>query len=144
MNEKKELIKQLNSQRKANFFSQLIKVIFISIFIILAPFVIYYKWLNEDVLTVSLLIIAELVFIIIGLVLFNTAKEFYSIKKSRIYQCIDNPENVTEIIVSPQKILFEIKGMEDETIFLKHSDYRNKVLSNINKVFGVNKIVNIS
>jgi hypothetical protein len=144
METKNELIKQLNSYRKAKFYSQLIKVAFISFFIILAPFAIYDKWLNEEFSTVILLLAAESVFIVIAIVLFNNSKDFYSIKKSRIYCCIDNPENVAEIIVTSQKILFELNGMEDETIYIKPSTNRDKLLSNIKQVFGESKIVNNS
>lgn len=142
MEAKKKLIKQLRQKYKVLFYSQLIKVLFVLLFILLTPFSIYEKWQDNEFLTLILLIIAELVFIFILIILFNSAKEHYSLKNSSIYKCIDNPENITEIIVTPKKILFEIKGMEDETIFIKHSAKRERLLSYIKQIFGENKIIN--
>lgn len=142
MEAKKKLIKQLRQKYKVLFYSQLIKVLFVLLFILLTPFSIYEKWQDNEFLTLILLIIAELVFIFIFIILFNSAIEHYSLKNSSIYKCIDNPENITEIIVTPKKILFEIKGMEDETIFIKHSAKRERLLSYLKQIFGENKIIN--
>lgn len=142
MDAKKELIKQLHKKYNVHFYSQLIKVLIILLFILLTPFSIYEKWQENEILTLILLIITESVFIFILIILFNSAKEHYSLKNSSIYKCIDNPESITEIIVTQKKILFEIKGIEDETIFIKHSAKRERLLSYIKQIFGENKIIN--
>lgn len=143
MDRNTRLIKNLKRLRKNEFISRLIKIILLTIIIFLTPFTIYEKIADGDLLTGFVLLLAELFLIGIGIMLLRSALEFYDIKNSRIYQCIENHEAVTEIVVTPQKIVFEIKGMEDETIYLKHSKFRNELISNITKVFGESKIAKI-
>jgi hypothetical protein len=96
---------------------------------------------EQDIFTAIFLLIAELIFIGIVILLYRSAIEFNNISNSRIYQCIDSPEKITEIVVTPTKIVFEIKGMEDETIFLNDNSFRKEFLASVKNVFGNNKIV---
>ena len=136
------LIKQLRRIQRTEFYNHAIKLIPLSLFVFFSPLLILDKFYKKDYLTILFLIVAELIFIGIAIVCYRMAKEKYSFKNSRIYQCIQNPELVTEIIVSSNKILFEIKGMEDETIFLKQSNLKSEILANIKEAFGENKIIN--
>jgi len=141
MEGREQFIIQLKRLRKNEFYSRLVKLIILAVFIILTPFVIVEKIQEKDIMTLGILLFAELFFIGITVLIFKAAFEFFSIKNSRIYQCIENPGAVTEIVITPHKIVFEIKGMEDETIFLKQSQFRSELVNNIKKVFGENIIV---
>jgi len=143
MDRKTRLIKNLKRLRKNEFYSRLIKIILLAIIILLTPITIFEKIRDGDFMTGVVLLIAELFLIGIGIMFLKSALEFYDIKNSRIYQCIENKGAVTEIVVTPIKIVFEIKGMEDETIFLKPSKFRTEFIKNITEVFGEKKIANI-
>jgi hypothetical protein len=144
MESKERLIRNLKKHRKKEFFSRLVKIIFLSVFIILTPIIIYEKIQEKDFMTVVLLSISELIISVIAIILLKIAIKFYQIKNSGIFRCIENPQAVSEIVVTPCKIVFEIKGMEDETIFLKHSVFRTEILTTFKEVFGENKFVNNS
>ena len=142
MESKKQLISQLKKLRQSAFNQNLLKVIFLTIFVILAPIIIYSKIQESDILTVVVLFIAETLFIGIIIILLNSGIFNNNIQNSSIYKCIENPGLVTEIIVTSEKIVFEIKGLEDETLFIKESIFKTEILKNIQDVFGENKIVN--
>ena len=141
MDTKERLVKHLKKLRKNEFYFLLVKIIFITTFLILTPIIIYEKIQERDFITIVLLLIAEMVLILVAIMLLKTAFEIFKIENSSIYQCINNPNAVTEIVITPNKIVFEIKGMEDETLFLKKSHFRSEMLSYIKEVFGENKIV---
>jgi len=142
MDSKKLLISQLKKLRNNAFNQSLLKVIFLTIFVILAPISIYSKIQESDILTVIVLFIAEAFFIGIIIILLKSGILNKNICNSSIYQSINEPGLVTEIIVTPDKIVFEIKGLEDETLFIKESTFRSEMLKNIKDVFGENKVVN--
>lgn len=141
MESKDRLVKQLKNIRKNIFISRLIKVVFLLAFVILMPIVIYEKIVANDLISVIFFIIAEVILIVVTIVLSKSAREFYSLKSSRIYKCMENPDAISEIIVTNEKILFEIKGMQDEKLYLKESKFRSLLISNITEVFGEDKIV---
>ena len=142
MEGREQFTNQLKRLRKNEFYRRLVKLIILAVFIILTPFIIFEKILEKDIVTLGILLFSELFFIVITIMILKSALEFFRLKNSRIYQCIENPDAVTEIVITPHKIVFEIKGMEDETIFLKHSQFRSELITNIKEVFGENKIVN--
>jgi len=142
MGSKKQLISQLKTLRQSAFNQNLLKVIFLTIFVILAPISIFSKIQESDILTVVILFIAEAFFIGIIIILLKSGFFNNNIQNSSIYKCIENPGLVKEIIVTSEKIVFEIKGLEDETLFIKESIFRTEMLKNIQDVFGENKIVN--
>lgn len=142
MDSKNLLISQLKKLRNNAFNQSLLKVIFLTIFVILAPISIYSKIQESDILTVIVLFIAETFFIGIIIILLKSGILNKNIRNSSIYQSINDPGLVTEIIVTPDKIVFEIKGLEDETLFIKESTFRTEILKNIKDVFGENKVVN--
>lgn len=141
MQTKPLFVKQLSIQRKREFFFRASKVLLILIIIVLAAFMIIDKVNVGDYATAVFLIISVVFYCTIAYLLFRSAMEFYSIHNSRIYFCIEKPEYVTEIIVTPQKILFEIKGMEDEALFIKNSKRKDEILESIKNTFGDDKIV---
>jgi hypothetical protein len=141
MDGKENLIRHLKKLRKNLFYSRIGKITPLFFFVILTPISIYSKVQEKDILTVVLLTIAELFFLGIIVVVLKSATEYNNIKNSRIYQCIENPGAVNEIVVTPHKIVFEIKGMEDESIFLRESKFRTELLTYIKEVFGEKKIV---
>jgi hypothetical protein len=141
MESKKQLITQLKKLRNSAFNQNLLKVIFLSVFVILAPISIYSKIQESDILTVIVLLIAETFFIGIIIILLKSGIMNKNIHNSSIYQSIEDPGLVTEIIVTTEKIVFEIKGLEDETLFIKESTFRTEMLKNIKDVFGENKVV---
>jgi hypothetical protein len=133
--------KQLIKQRQIEFYLRAVKVLLLFIIIVLSILMIFDKIQEREFSTVILLLISVVLFSAIAYLLYKSAMDFYSIHKSRIYSCIENPEYVTEIIVTSQKILFEIKGMEDETLFIKDSERKKEILESIKKIFGEDKIV---
>jgi hypothetical protein len=141
MNAKTRLSDILIKLRRREFSYMLIKFLLTSIFVLLIPFLIYEKFQSSDFFTFTILLFAELLFILVMISLFKSAREFYSIKNSRIYQCIEKPDRINEIIISKNRILFELKGMEDECIYIKESKTRSDLLKNITSVFGESKIV---
>jgi hypothetical protein len=141
MENKERLVRHLKKMRTNMFFARLIKVVLLLAFVVLMPFVIYEKIIAKDLLSVVFFIIAEVILIIVTVVLIKSASEVYGLKNSRIYQCIENSSAITEIIITPEKILFEIKGMEDETLYIKESKYKSLLIINIKEVFGEEKIV---
>lgn len=144
MESKNYLIKQIEYLRRVEFYSQLSKLILLSLYVIISPFVIYAKIINSELFVALILIIAEIVLIVLSYNIFFKVLEFSSIKNSRIYQCIDNPELVNEVLVSNNKILFELKGIQDEALFLKNSDYRNEIIDSIRTVFGKTKVIQVA
>lgn len=144
MKAKERLIKNLKKQRKNEIYLRLIEFILSLIFVVLTPIAIYEILIEEDILITIILCVAEIIFIGISFFLFKNIIELKDITNSRIYQCIENPSAVTEIIVTPTKIIFELKGMEDESIILKNSSLRIELVNNIKEVFGENKIITIN
>jgi hypothetical protein len=134
-------VKQLIRQRKIEFYMRAYKILLLIIIVILSLFMIIDKIKERDFSTVILLLISVVLFSSIAYLFYKSAMDFYSIHKSRIYYCIEHPEHVTEIIVTSQKILFEIKGMEDETLFIKDSERKTEILNSIKNIFGEDKIV---
>lgn len=141
MEQKKYLISQLKRLRRIEFFSNLPRLILVFLFVVLSPILIYDKILRHEYFIVVILIIAEIVFFVLAVTLFKHGKEKYSLRNSRIIRCIDEPELVSKILITSNKILFEIKGLEDEAIVLKHSEYRKKIINSIKSVFDSTKIV---
>lgn len=141
MENKNYLIKQLKYLRRVEFYSNFSKLIILLLFVMLSPIAIYEKIINSELFIALILMVAEIVFIVLSINFFSKAKEYSSIKKSRLFECVNNPELVSEIIISKNKILFEIKGMQDETLCLKESEYRTKIIDSIVLIFGKNKVI---
>lgn len=142
MNAKEKLITNLKRHRKNGIYVCFIELILSLIFVVLTPIAIYEIIIEGDILTIVILSIAEIIFIGISIFLFKNIIELKNITNSRIYQCIENPVAMTEIIIRSKKIIFEIKGMRDETLYLSQSKFRNELIQNIINVFGTDKIVN--
>lgn len=141
MEAKEKLTRNLKQLRNSEFYITQGKLILLFVFVIITPIAMFERINEGDILTFIILFIAEILFIGISYVLFKGALELKNITNSRIYQCIENPVAVTEIVVTPTKIVFELKGMEDESILLKDSSRRIELINNIKEVFGENKIV---
>ena len=141
MNREEKFIKQLTKIYRTAFLSNMIKLILISLFIILSTILIWNKFEEKEYMTIIFLIIADIVFIGLAIILFKMSREYSSLKNSRINHCIHNPDLISEIIITPTKIVFEIKGMEDETILIKESKFKSELITNIKEVFGNNNIV---
>lgn len=144
MKAKERLIKNLKMQRKNEICLRLIEFILSLIFVVLTPIAIYDILIEKDILITIILCVAEIIFIGISIFLFKNIIDLKDITNSRIYQCIEKPSAATEIIVTPTKIIFELKGMEDESIILKNSSLRIELINNIKEVFGENKIITIN
>lgn len=134
-------IKQLKKIRSAEFYRNSIKLLLMLLFIVLTPVSLYEKILDREYFIAIILIVAEIVFAGLCFGFFNKAKAFFSIKTSRIFQCVEKPELVNEIIVSKYRVVFEIKGMEDEYICIKNSEYRNTIIDSIKSIFGNDKVI---
>lgn len=141
MNEKEKFIKQLKKLRRNEFYRYLVKIIFIAILLSINPILVFDKIQEKDWITVVFLSIAEMLFIVIIITIIKPAGELFRIRYSRIYQCINIPEKVTEIVIKTDRIIFELKEMEDEIIYIRESDFRSEIVETIRLVFGSGKIV---
>ena len=142
MEAKEKLIRNLKSHRRNEIYVRSIELILSLPFVFLTPIAIYDIITEGDILTIIILFIAEIIFIGISFFLVKIVSELKNIKNSTIYQCIENPAAMTEIIIRSKKIIFEIKGMRDETLHISQSKFRNELIENIINVFGTDKIVN--
>lgn len=141
MKAKEKLIKNLKSHRRNEIYFRSIELILSLLFVFLTPTAIYDIIIEGDILTIIILCITEIIFLGISLFLAKIILDLKNITNSRIYQCIENPVAMTEIIIRPKKIIFEIKGMQDETLYLSQSKFRNELIENVINVFGSDKIV---
>lgn len=142
MEAKEKLIKNLKRQRRDKIYVRSIELILSLLFVFLTPIAIYDLIIDGNVLSIIILCIAEIIFVGISSFLARIILDLKNIENSRIYQCIANPAAMTEIIIRPKNIVFEIKGMRDETLYLSQSKFRNELIENIISVFGSDKIVN--
>lgn len=142
MEAKEKLIRNLKSHRRDEIYVRSIELILSLLFVFLTPAAIYDIIIEGDILTIIILCIAEIIFVGISFFLVKIILDLKNITNSRIYQCIENPVAMTEIIIRSKKIIFEIKGMRDETLYLSQSKFRNELIDNIINVFGADKIIN--
>lgn len=142
MEAKEKLIKNLKRHRRDGIYVRSIELILSLLFVFLTPVAIYDIIIEGNILSIIILFIAEIIFVGISFFLAKIILDLRNIKNSRIYQCIVNPAAMTEIIIRPKKIIFEIKGMRDETLYLSQSKFRNELIENIISVFGSDKIIN--
>lgn len=145
MDDKAYLIKQIKKLRKIDYYYNLLILIIIMFFILICPVVIYNIIIKNEFLSAILLIFAEVFFITLSVNYYKKVRDLSANKRSRILDCIENPEKVTEIIILPNRILFEIKGKQDDSIVLKESEYRSQIIESIKLVFiNANIVVNQS
>lgn len=64
-----------------------------------------------------------------------------SFAKSLINKCFHNQDILNKIIITNNKILSDISDMEDESIYLKNTEYRRKLINALKSVFGKSKII---
>jgi hypothetical protein len=141
MGAKEKLIKNLKSHRRNEIYFRSVELILSLLFVFLTPAAIYDIIIEGDSLTIIILCITEIIFLGISFFLTKIILDLKNITNSRIYQCIENPLAMNEIIIRSKKIIFEIKGMQDETLYLSQSKFRNELIENVINVFGSDKIV---
>ncbi len=103
MDAKQEFIKQLNLIRKGEFYNLIIKFFLMGILVILCLIFLIAEWIEKDVASAAFLSLAELIFLIISYMILIDARSYYSVYDSRIFQCINQPERITEIVATPLK-----------------------------------------
>jgi hypothetical protein len=135
------LMRQFKRLYKIEYYSKLAKLVPYLLFIVLSPIIIYDEFISERYLTVFFLFMAELLFLFLAYSKYSSLKENKSFAQSRIYKCMHNKELANKIIVSNSKILFDISDMEDETLILNNSEYKNKIVDSLKNVFGESKLV---
>jgi hypothetical protein len=141
MKAKIQFINQLKRIRKIEFYSRMIKFLFLIVLIVLSAFLSIEKLMQKDIPTGIFLFLSLILFSALAYFYFKDAYEYYSIKNSTVFYCVSKPERVTEIIVYPKSIIFEIKGMKDETILLKDSVRKDEMIQYIIIIFGKDKVV---
>ena len=142
MNKSKEyLIGEITRRRKIHFYNSIVKMSFITVFVALCPLLIYKSVIQKDLLISFFLLMSEVVFVVILIFLFRFVKDKINVRESRIIKCIENPEILSEFIVNNYSFLFEIKGMENETLIISHNETRKKILIALKDVFDSSKIV---
>lgn len=87
------------------------------------------------------MLLAEFLFLFLSYSMYLDIRGKNSFTKSRIYKGFQDKNIVNRIIVSDNKILFDISDMEDEAIYLNNSEYRRNIVNSLKKVFGESKIV---
>ncbi|MBP8994471.1 MAG: hypothetical protein KBG30_11780 [Bacteroidales bacterium] len=135
------LIKQFKRLYKIEYFSKMVKLIPLLLFVVLSPILVYDEFISGKYLTAIFISIAELLFLFLSYTTFLSIKEKTSFSKSRINKCFQNQNILNKIIVSDNKILFDISDMEDEAIYLKSSEYKKVIVNSLKSVFGESKIV---
>lgn len=135
------LIKQFKRLCKIEYFSKMVKLIPLLLFVVLSPILVYDEFISGKYLTAIFISIAELLFLFLSYTTFLSIKEKTSFSKSRINKCFQNQNILNKIIVSDNKILFDISDMEDEAIYLKSSEYKKVIVNSLKSVFGESKIV---
>lgn len=135
------LFKQFNRLYKIEYYSKLVKLIPLVLFVVLSPILIYDEFISGKYLTVVFLLIAEMLFLFLSFSMYSDIRGKTSFVKSRIYKCFQNQNIMSKIIVSDNKILFDISDLEDEAIYLKDSEYKRNIVNSLKSVFGESKIV---
>ena len=135
------LIGQFNRLYIIEYYSKLAKLIPLVLFVALNPILIYDEFIAGKYLTTIFLIIAELLFLFLFFTMNKDIRERTSFAKSRISKCFQNQNILNKIIVSDNKILFDISDMKDEAIYIKNSEYKRNIVNSLKKVFGESKIV---
>jgi hypothetical protein len=135
------LFTQFNRLYKIEYYSKLVKLIPLVLFVVLSPILIYDEFISGKYLTVVFLLIAEMLFLFLSFSMYSDIRGKTSFVKSRIYKCFQNQNIMSKIIVSDNKILFDISDMEDEAIYLKDSEYKRNIVNSLKSVFGESKIV---
>ena len=135
------LFKQFNRLYKIEYLSKLVKFVPLVLFVLLSPILIYDEFILGKYLTVVFLLIAEMLFLFLSFSMYSDIRGKTSFVKSRIYKCFQNQNIMSKIIVSDNKILFDISDMEDEAIYLKDSEYKRNIVNSLKSVFGESKIV---
>lgn len=135
------LFKQFNRLYKIDYLSKLVKLVLLVLFVLLSPILIYDKFISGKYLTVVFLLIAEFLFLFLSYSMYSEIRGKTSFTKSRIYKGFQDKNIVNRIIVSDNKILFDISDMEDEAIYLKNSEYKRNIVNSLKSVFGESKIV---
>lgn len=135
------LFKQFNRLYKIEYYSKLVKLIPLVLFVVLSPILIYDEFISGKYLTVVFLLIAEMLFLFLSFSMYSDIRGKTSFVKSRIYKCFQNQNIMSKIIVSDNKILFDISDLEDEAIYLKDSEYKRNIVNSLKTVFGESKIV---
>ena len=135
------LFKQFNRLYKIEYLSKLVKFVPLVLFVLLSPIVIYDEFILGKYLTVVFLLIAEFLFLFLSYSMYSDIRDKTSFTKSRIYKGFQDKNIVNRIIVSDNKILFDISDMEDEAIYLKDSEYKRNIVNSLKSVFGESKIV---
>jgi hypothetical protein len=135
------LFKQFNRLYKIEYLSKLVKFVPLVLFVLLSPILIYDEFILGNYLTVVFLLIAEFLFLFLSYSMYSDIRDKTSFTKSRIYKGFQDKNIVNRIIVSDNKILFDISDMEDEAIYLKDSEYKRNIVNSLKSVFGESKIV---
>jgi len=135
------LLKQFKRFYKIEYISKLVKFVPLVLFVLLSPILIYDEFILGKYLTVVFLIIAEFLFLFLSYSMYSDIRGKNSFAKSRIFKGFQDKNIVNRIIVSDNKILFDLLDMEDEAIYLNNSEYRRNIVNSLKKVFGESKIV---
>jgi len=135
------LFKQFNRLYKIEYLSKLVKFVPLVLFVLLSPILIYDEFILGKYLTVVFLIIAEFLLLFLSYSMYSDIRDKTSFTKSRIYKGFQDKNIVNRIIVSDNKILFDISDMEDEAIYLKDSEYKRNIVNSLKSEFGESKIV---
>ena len=135
------LFKQFNRLYKIEYLSKLVKFVPLVLFVLLSPILIYDEFILGKYLTVVFLLIAEFLFLFLSYSMYSDIRDKTSFTKSRIYKGFQDKNIVNRIIVSDNKILFDISDMEDEAIYLKDSEYKRNIVNSLKSIFGESKIV---
>ena len=119
----------------------MVKLFLLVLFVLLNPILIYDGIITRKVFAVILLSIAEFLFLFLSYSTYSDVRNKNSFSKSRIYKGFQNQNIVNRILVSDNKIIFDISGMEDESLYLKNSEYKRKIVNSLKSVFGESKII---
>ena len=141
MNDEKYLINQIGRLYTINLYINALKLSAYVILVLSSPILIYVEFVSGEYSTAVFLFVSELIFLYLTYKMFLHIKNISSFAKSQISKCFQNQNILNKIIVSDNKILFDISDMEDEAIYIKNSEYKRNIVNSLKSVFGESKIV---
>jgi len=135
------LINKFEQIYKIEVYLKLIKLIPTVFLIIICPFALFKEIVIFQYFNGIMLIIAEtlLIFFLVNQIKNLKSRNFF--KNSNILKCFFDKNILNKIIVTDNKLFFDINGIEDETIYLKNDKNMQKIINSLIIVFNESKIV---
>lgn len=135
------LIRKFEQIYKVEVYLKLIKLIPTIFLVIICPFALFKEIAIYQYFNGIILIIAEFLLIFYLVNQIKNLKNRNYFKNSNILKCFYDKSILNKIIVTDNKLFFDINGIEDETINLKNEKELKIIINSLTFVFSESKIV---